>query len=105
MTHRIEAVPKSGQRRQLQRAVLDVDVETKAVRGLTIERQFADRHTSTQTFTLVDSRVSDDSLFHPEGHLSGDTQILDHSMLPDRRAEILREIFGSAAAGWLRTSN
>lgn len=107
VTHRIVAVPKSGyrHRRRLQRAVLDVDMETKAVRKLTIERQFADGHTSTQTFTLVDTRASDDSLFRPAGHLSGDTQIFDHSSSPDRRAEILHDIFGAAATGWLRTSN
>lgn len=105
LTHRIVAVPRSGQRRRLQRAVVDVDLETKTVRQLTIQRRFADGHTSTQTFTHVVSRPSDESLFRPEGHLRGDSKILDRNSSPDQRAEILFELFGSAASEWLKTSN
>lgn len=105
MTHRIVATPKSRQRHRIQRAVLDVDIETKVVRRLTIKRQVADGHTSIQTFIHVETRSSDESLFRPEGHLHGEMQILDHSSKPERRAEILQEIFGSTASGWLRSSN
>jgi hypothetical protein len=105
MTHRIVATPQSGQRHRIQRAVLDVDVETKVVRRLTIKRQVSAGHTSLQTFIHVETRSSDESLFRPEGHLRGEMQIFDHSSKPERRAEILQEIFGSTASGWLRTNN
>ena len=75
-THMIVAHSNRGEPHWLRSAVLEVDVETKAIRRLSMKRQFGKKLT-TLTFVLVDARPSDEALFHPEGHLSGDFQIID----------------------------
>lgn len=101
LTHMIVAHSNRGEPHWLKSAVLEVDVETKAIRRLSMKRQFGKRLT-TLTFTLVDARPSDEELFHPEGHLSGDFQIIDRHSNPNRWTRVLRSRFGPGPANWIK---
>lgn len=87
--------------RPLKRATIEVDRETKAIRKLVLEREVDGSH-SVSTFTLVDSRLADESLYRPEGHLTEPYKILGtDTQRVDRRERILNW-FGSRADRWLR---
>jgi hypothetical protein len=87
--------------RPLKRATIEVDRETKAIRKLVLEREVDGSH-SVSTFTLVDSRLADESLYRPEGHLTEPYKIFGtDTQRVDRRERILNW-FGSRADRWLR---
>ena len=87
--------------RPLQRATIEVDRETKAIRKLVIEREF--EHTSSiSTFTLVDSRSADESLYGPEGHLSEPYRIFSNETSATRRRELVTNWFGPTSEQWMK---
>ncbi len=102
VTHVITATPK---RRWpgglLRKAVIEVDRETKAVRKLTITRELPQRGASTVTFTLIESRVADETRYRPEGHLSEPFRLLTRDSQPDARRKLLVSWFGPAAERWI----
>ncbi len=87
--------------RPLQRATIEVDRETKAIRKLVIEREF-DRASSVTTFTLVESRLADESLYGPEGHLSDPYRIFSTETNASRRRELITNWFGPTSEQWMR---
>ena len=87
--------------RPLQRATIEVDRETKAIRKLVIEREF-ERAGSTSTFTLVDSRLADESLYGPEGHLSEPYRIFSDETSAARRRELITNWFGPISEQWMQ---
>ena len=87
--------------RPLQRATIEVDRETKAIRKLVIEREF-ERASSVTTFTLVDSRLADESLYGPEGHLSDPFRIFSTETNATRRREIITNWFGPTSEQWIQ---
>jgi len=87
--------------RPLRRATLEVDRETKTIRKLVIEREF-DRSSSISTFTLVDSKLADESLYRPEGHLSEPYRIFSSETLIDRRRELVANWLGPSQEPWLQ---
>jgi hypothetical protein len=97
----IVATPRrSWLSRPLRRATIEVDRETKAIRKLVIEREF-ERVESTCTFTLVDSRSADESLYHPEGHLTEPNQVFGPETPAEKRRELLVDWFGPYSERWL----
>ncbi len=103
MTHVIVARSRGGSPRWLRRATLEIDTETKAIRRLILERRFASGQLSTITFTLVETRVADEDLFQPQGHLREPFEVFSRDSSPGRRQGILQHWFGSMAARWLKT--
>jgi hypothetical protein len=87
--------------RPLQRAIIEVDRETKAIRKLVIEREF-DRASSVTTFTLVDSRLADESLYGPEGHLTDPYRIFSTETNASRRRELITNWFGPTSDQWMQ---
>jgi len=87
--------------RPLQRATIEVDRETKAIRKLVIEREF-ERSSSVSTFTLVDSRVADESLYGPEGHLTEPYRIFSSETNASRRRELINGWFGPTSEQWMQ---
>lgn len=77
--------------------------ETKAVRRLVTARDIPRADTSTVTFTLVDSRVPDESRHRPEGHLTEPFRLLTRDTQPDKRRELLTNRFGPAADRWIKS--
>jgi hypothetical protein len=101
----IVAIPRrQWSKRPLQRATIEVDRETKAIRKLTIEREF-ERSNTISTFTLVDSRAADESLYKPEGHLSEPFRILPAETVAERRREVIMNWFGLSPENWLTPPN
>jgi hypothetical protein len=99
----IVATPRrSWTNRPLQRATIEIDRETKAIRKLVIEREF-DQNQSTCTFTLVDSRAADESLYRPEGHLGESSEVFGAETAPAKRRELIAEWFGARADRWMRS--
>ncbi|MFM7059074.1 MAG: hypothetical protein ACKO2P_19360 [Planctomycetota bacterium] len=87
--------------RPLKRAVIEVDRETGAIRRLVLEREL-ERISSVTTFTLVESRAADGSLYGPQGHLSPSGRVFGtETGMDDRRALVLNW-FGSRAEHWLQ---
>lgn len=98
----IVATPKSQwSNRPLQRATIEVDRETKAIRKLVIEREF-ERSSSISTFTLVDSRLAEESLYGPEGHLSKPYRIFSNETNAKSRRELITNWFGPSSEQWMR---
>ncbi len=87
--------------RPLQRATIEVDRETKAIRKLVIEREF-DRVSSVTTFTLVESRLANESLYGPEGHLSDPYRIISTETNVNRRRELITNWFGPTSEQWIQ---
>ena len=101
----IVAIPRrQWSTRALQRATIEVDRDTKAIRKLTIEREF-ERSNTISTFTLVDSRAADESLYRPEGHLSEPFRIMSAETLVERRREVIMNWFGLSPENWLTPPN
>ncbi len=98
----IEATPRrQWSNRPLQRATIEVDRETKAIRQLVIERDF-ERSSSVTTFTLVDSRLADESFYGPEGHLSAPYRIFSTETNGSRRRELITSWFGPMSEQWMK---
>lgn len=98
----ITAIPRrQWSNRPLRRATLEVDRETKAIRKLVIEREF-ERSSSIVTFTLVDSRLADESLYGPAGHLSEPYRIFSAETDATRRRELITNWFGPMSEQWLQ---
>jgi hypothetical protein len=87
--------------RPLKRATIEVDRETKAIRKLVLERE-AEQIQSVSTFTLVDSRAANESLYQPEGHLTEPYEIFGIETQRIDRRERIMNWFGSRADRWLR---
>jgi hypothetical protein len=87
--------------RPLQRATIEVDRETKAIRKLVIEREF-ERLSSVSTFTLVESRLADESLYGPEGHLTEPSRIFSSETDASRRRELITNWFGPTSEQWMQ---
>jgi hypothetical protein len=100
----IVATPRSQwSSRPLQRATIEVDRETKAIRKLIIEREF-ERSSSISTFTLVESRLADESLYSAEGHLTQPFRIFSTETSASRRREFINNWFGPASDQWMQVS-
>jgi hypothetical protein len=87
--------------RRLKSATLEVDRETKAIRKLVIEREF-ERAISITTFSLVDSRLANESLYGPEGHLSEPYRIFASETEATRRRELIHHWFGLKSDQWIQ---
>lgn len=88
--------------RPLRRATIEVDRETKAIRKLIIEREF-EIASSVTTFTLVDSRLADESLYGPEGHLNEPYTVFSTETNAERRREFITNWFGPISDQWMQT--
>jgi hypothetical protein len=88
-------------KRPFKSATIEIDRETKAIRKLIIEREF-DRFSSTSTFTLVDSRLADESKYGPEGHLIKPYRIFSQDTNTDRRHDMISSWFGPMSDQWIR---
>ncbi len=87
--------------RPLRRAVIEVDRESGAIRRLVLEREL-ERTTSVTTFTLVESRAADSSLYGPLGHLLPSGRMFGTETGIEERRELMVNWFGSRAEQWLR---
>ena len=99
----INATPSRRWRGKIQSVDIDIDRETKLVRRLVIDRETVSRGTVTMTFTLVDSRPADESLYQPEGHLLPPFQIYSSLNDPDLRRETLTTWLGSIADRFIKS--
>lgn len=100
-TRVIKATPKSYNRGWVRDVTIEVDVETKSVRRLVVQR-FAPRGSSaTVTFTLVDARLPDESQYRLEGHVREPDRVLTRNSRPDRRRVLLENWCGPLAQGWI----
>ncbi|MEL7337927.1 MAG: hypothetical protein AAFN70_17155, partial [Planctomycetota bacterium] len=79
---------------------IEVDRETKAVRRLTIVRSRW-RRARRVTFTLIDTRPADPSLFNPEGHLEPKARVFEGEDTRQLRRQALVRRFGNYAADWI----
>lgn len=97
----ITATPRrQWSNRPLRRAVIEVDRDTGVIRRLVLEREF-ERISAVTTFTLVESRLANASLYGPLGHLSPSGEVFGtETDIGDRRTLIV-SWFGSRAAQWL----
>jgi len=87
--------------RPLKRATIEVDRETKAIRKLVLERE-SEQIQSVSTFTLVEARLADESLYGPEGHLTKPYEIFGtETQRSDRRERILGWL-GARADRWVQ---
>lgn len=101
----IVATPsRSWSNRPLKRATIEVDRETKAIRKLVLERELSGS-SSVSTFTLVDSRLADESLYQAEGHLTDPYEIFGMETRLSSRRERVMNWFGSRADRWLQTKD
>jgi hypothetical protein len=93
----ITATPRrQWSNRPLRRAVIEVDRDTGVIRRLVLEREL-ERISAVTTFTLVESRVADTSLYGPLGHLSPSGEVFGtETDIGDRRALIV-SWFGTRA--------
>ncbi|MFM7039248.1 MAG: hypothetical protein ACKO2L_16175 [Planctomycetaceae bacterium] len=98
----ITATPRrQSSDRPLKRAVIEVERETGAIRRLVLEREL-ERTSSVTTFTLVESRAADSSLYGPIGHLAQSGRVFGMETAMDDRRGLLLNWFGSRAEQWLR---
>lgn len=97
----ITATPRrQWSNRPLRRAVIEVDRDTGVIRRLVLEREL-ERISAVTTFTLVESRTANTSLYGPLGHLSPSGEVFGtETDIGDRRALIV-SWFGSRAMQWL----
>ncbi len=102
-THVISVKPWRQSLGWLREMTIEVDKETKAVRRLVIKRNLYQQGESTVTFTLVDSRVPDQSKYRAEGHLTEPFRVLTRDATPDKRREMLTGWLGSMADRWMKT--
>ena len=102
-THVMTASPVRRWQGRLREMTIEVDRETKVIRRLVIRRNTPQQGESTVTFTLVDSRVPDETLYRPEGHLIKPYRILTSDTNSDKRREILTSWFGSTADRWIKS--
>ncbi|MFN6130434.1 MAG: hypothetical protein ACK6DC_24165 [Planctomycetota bacterium] len=101
----IVATPRRAwSNRPLKRATIEVDRETKVIRKLLLERE-VDGSNSVSTFTLVESRLADESLYRPEGHLSAPYEIFGTETQVSSRRERVMNWFGSRADRWLQSQD
>ncbi len=101
---RIEAIPRKRWRdRRMKHAVIEIDRKTKVVRSLVIEQDRPRQGPSTVTFTLIDTRIADESKFQPEGHLVEPFELITRDTQPDMRRELAVGWFGAVARRWIKT--
>ena len=77
--------------------------EIKTVRRLLIRRSNPALGESSVNFTLVDSRIPDESMYRAEGHLSESSNVLSMDSSLDKRREILMGWFGGMAERWIKS--
>lgn|GEM_PF-605082 len=87
--------------RPLQRATIEVDRETKAIRKLVIEREFGGDSYCTVTFSLVDSRLADESEYAVEGHLQEKSQLFADDTPTSAKRKMVLDWFGPVADRWI----
>lgn len=102
-THVITATARRRWQGRLREMTIEVEKETRVIRKLVIRRNIPQHGESTVTFTLVDSRVPDETLYRPEGHLTEPFRILTRVTQPDKRREMLTSWFGSMADRWIKS--
>jgi hypothetical protein len=88
--------------RPLKRATIEVDRETKAIRRLVVEREFPDQSSTVVTFTLVDSRLADEELYRPQGHLTEPRRLFSRETEATKRRELMVNWFGPSAERWIQ---
>ncbi|MCA8985532.1 MAG: hypothetical protein KDA76_17550 [Planctomycetaceae bacterium] len=99
----ITAVPRRRwSERPLKRATIEVDRETKAIRRLVVEREFPDQSSTVVTFTLVDSRLADEEMYRPEGHLTEPRRLFARETDATKRRELMVNWFGPHAERWIQ---
>jgi hypothetical protein len=99
----ITAVPRRRwSERPLKRATIEVDRESKAIRRLVIEREFPDRSSTVVTFTLVDSRLADEKMYRPQGHLTEPRRLFSREIEVAKRRELMVNWFGPSAERWIQ---
>ena len=101
LTHVIIARSRGGRPRWLRSATIEVDVETKAVRRLVVEREY-DGKSSVVTFTLVEARTADESKYGLQGYLEAPFHVYSQDLEPEKRREALVEWFGPHASYWIK---
>ena len=101
-THLITVTPnRRWKGSPLKQATIEVDRETKVIRRLIIERVLPQQKPSKVTFTLIETRPAQESLYQPQGHLTEPSIILTEATKPDVRGELLANWFGSSAERWI----
>jgi hypothetical protein len=97
----IKATPNPSNRGWVRDVTIELDLETKAVRRLIVQRFAPRRGSATTTFTLVDASLPDVSQYRLEGHVTEPDRVLTRESRPDRRREILENWIGPLAKGWI----
>ena len=92
------ALKPGGWHPALRSARLDIDPETRAVRGLVLHRTRFGRPLATAAYTLVETRPQDDAKYQIAGHLPDGAEVYTRDHHPGRRAELLARWFGAVAA-------
>jgi hypothetical protein len=103
-THVITATPELRWRKRVQvrEMTIEFDKETRAIRRLVVQREVPQQGQVTTTFTLVEARPADESLYQAEGHLTEPYEIMTRDSPVDRRREILAEALGLEGNNWIR---
>jgi hypothetical protein len=95
-TQRIRAEPRPGRAGAgLRAAVLDVDPQSRVLRRLELQRTGNDRLIATVTFTLLETRAQDPTLYQLEGHLDPGAPVFDRAHRPRQRPVVLWKLFGA----------
>lgn len=104
-TQVVHAEPRPGRPYPaIQRAVLEIDAESKVVRRVQVARAFRGQPLPTVTFTLVESRPPDEARYQLEGHLTAPYKVFSRTLEPERRHELLSRWLGPQAKWWLRAT-
>ena len=99
--HVISAKPRRNSGGWITEVTIDVDKETKAIQRLVIGAT-STHGASTATFTLVDARTPDDSLYRAEGHVTEPFRLLTRHTQPDKRRKLLTKWFGPGTEYWIK---
>jgi len=93
----VRATPKSDrQHRWIQEVVMEIDVETKVLRRVSITRMNTNHAIVEVTYKLAATEAQPDASYSLEGQLNSAAEIYSRTNRPDRRDEILTRLFGPA---------
>lgn len=102
-TQVVRATPRAGTYHpNLKSLVLEIDAETRVVRGMVLERMKQGKPFATVTYTLVETRTLDDAKFQLEGHLDPKAPVFTQDFEPTRRRKWLTFCFGPRASAMFR---
>jgi peroxiredoxin len=93
---RVVTAEPSGERARLwlEKAILEIDTETKVLRRLIIHRNRLGAPLAQLTFSLVDTQPRDDAKYQLEGHLTAPFRVVEGTIPPRVKLELVARWLG-----------